>query len=161
MKNAFGGMLLLLSMLCNSATSCNRMDSFIQPANIGENNSNENMVSNRIIIRIGAKSFAATLLDNSTAKVFKQMLPLIINMKELNGNEKYGDLPKSLTANSSNPGTIHNGDLMLYGSNTLVVFYKTFSTSYNYTKLGVIDDAADLASALGGGNVSVTFELQK
>ncbi|MPN62234.1 hypothetical protein SDC9_209981 [bioreactor metagenome] len=88
------------------------------------------------------------------------MLPLTINMIELNGNEKYFDLPKSLPTNSSNPGTIKNGDLMLYGSKTLVLFYKTFSTPYNYTRLGSVNDTTSLASALGGGNVTVTFALE-
>lgn len=81
-------------------------------------------------------------------------------MIELNGNEKYYNLPENIPTQSSNPATIQNGDLMLYGSNTLVLFYKTFSTSYSYTKLGSIDDATGLASALGSGNMTVTFEMQ-
>jgi hypothetical protein len=81
-------------------------------------------------------------------------------MVELNGNEKYVDLPKSLPAGASNPGTIRSGDLMLYSSSTLVLFYKTFSTSYNYTKLARIDDVNGLVAALGPGNVTVTFELE-
>lgn len=85
---------------------------------------------------------------------------MTIHMTELNGNEKYYYLPNSIPTNSSNPGTIKNGDLMLYGSKTLVVFYKTFSTAYNYTKLGAIDDVTGLALALGSGNVTVTFEVE-
>ena len=85
---------------------------------------------------------------------------MTINMSELNGNEKYFDLPNILSANASNPGTVQTGDLMLYGSNTLVLFYKTFSTSYNYTPLGRIDDASGLTAALGSNNVTVTFALQ-
>jgi hypothetical protein len=78
-------------------------------------------------------------------------------MTELNGNEKYFTLSNSLPTNASKPSSIQTGDLMLYGSNTLVLFYKTFSTSYSYTKLGRVDDPAGLAAALGSGNVTVTF----
>jgi len=81
-------------------------------------------------------------------------------MVELNGNEKYVELSRSLPTAASNPGTIHNGDLMLYGSSTLVLFYKTFSTSYSYTKLGRIYDVTALAATLGTSNVIVSFELE-
>tara|TARA_R110000868_G_scaffold336708_1_gene597630 strand:- start:50 stop:349 length:300 start_codon:yes stop_codon:yes gene_type:complete len=97
-------------------------------------------------------------LDNNTSKAFKELLPMTIQMTELNGNEKYYDLPKSLPTNSTNPGSIKNGDLMLYGSKTLVLFYKTFPTSYSYTKLGSIDDTAGLQKAIDAGNVSVAID---
>jgi hypothetical protein len=81
-------------------------------------------------------------------------------MSDLNANEKYFDLPANLPANASNPGTIQTGDLMLYGLNTLVLFYQSFSTAYNYTPIGRIDNASGLTTALGSGNVTVKFELQ-
>jgi hypothetical protein len=118
-------------------------------------------IGGKMNIRIGTKTFTATLADNETAAAFKALLPLTITMVELNGNEKYWDLSSSLPIKASNPGTIQAGDLMLYGASTLVLFYKTFSTSYSYTKLGQIDDVAGLTAALGTGNVAVTFELMK
>lgn len=118
------------------------------------------MKNPKIKITVNSKIFTATLLDNNSAKAFKELLPLTIKMNELNSNEKYHDFSMILPTNSSNPGMINNGDLMLYGSKTLVLFYKTFSTSYNYTKLGKIDDITGLATALGSGNVTVTFELE-
>lgn len=111
-------------------------------------------------IKIGNSTFTATLYDNATVTAFKSLLPMSVNMVELNGNEKYVDLPSSLPTNASNPGTIQNGDLMLYGSSTLVLFYKTFSTSYSYTKLGRIDDVSGLAAALGSANVDVSIEIE-
>jgi hypothetical protein len=118
------------------------------------------MANGKIKITVNSQTFTATLLDNNSAKAFSEMLPLTIKMIELNGNEKYCDLKKSLPTNPSNPKTITNGDLMFYGSETLVLFYETFSTSYSYTKLGQVDNSTGLASTLGSGNVTVTFELE-
>lgn len=119
-----------------------------------------NTDSMKLKITIGTNTFTATLYNNETVTAFKSRLPLTINMSELNGNEKFFDLPNNLPANASNPGTIQAGDLMLYGSNTLVLFYKTFSTSYNYTRLARINNPSELAAALGSGNITVKFETE-
>jgi hypothetical protein len=111
-------------------------------------------------IRIGSSTFTATLGENATATAFKAMLPMTVKMTELNGNEKLFRLRTDLPTNPSNPGKIENGDLMIYGADTLVLFYKSFPTSYSYTRLGRIDDPAGLAAAVGSGNVSVTYELK-
>ena len=116
--------------------------------------------SNQLIIKVGSSTFNATLLNNPAVTEFKQRLPLTINMSELNGNEKLYRFSTNLPANASNPGTIQTGDLMLYGSNTLVLFYQTFSTTYSYTRLGRIDNPNGLAAALGSGSVTVTFQLE-
>ena len=108
---------------------------------------------------VGNKTFTATLADNATADAFKSMLPMTLNMNELNGNEKYCYLSTNLPSAASNPGTIHAGDIMLYGDNCVVLFYETFNTSYRYTRIGAVDDPSELAAALGSGNVSVRFEL--
>lgn len=156
MKQPLLGMILMVFLLSTSATSCDKTDD----VRIANNNSDENMTSNKIDIKVGQNSFTATLSDNSSAKAFKNLLPLTINMLELNGNEKYYDLSSSLPENSANPGTIQSGDLMLYGSRTLVLFYKSFSSSYSYSSLGRIDDPSGLAAALGPVNARVIIELQ-
>ena len=64
------------------------------------------------------------------------MLPLELEINELNGNEKYAVVPKKLPKEDEVIRKINIGDLMLYQNNYLVLFYKNFSTSYSYTKLG-------------------------
>ena len=116
--------------------------------------------SKQIKINISSKNFIATLEENATARAFEALLPMTINMTELNGNEKYFRLSDNLPANASNPGAIQIGDLMIYGSRTLVLFYKSFPTSYEYTRLGRISDTKGLAAAVGSGSVKVTLEQE-
>ena len=111
----------------------------------------------RMWMTVGERRFAITLTDNAAARAFAAQLPLTLDMSELNGNEKHAELPKALPANASRPGTIRNGDLMLYGADTLVVFYLTFQSSYSYTRLGRVDDPSDLPQALGPRGVRVLF----
>jgi len=106
---------------------------------------------------VGEQRFAITLADNAAARAFAALLPLTLDMTELNGNEKYARLPKALPANASQPGTIRKGDLMLYGMETLVVFYLTFDSTYPYTRLGRVDDPASLAQVLGKRGVRIVF----
>ena len=120
---------------------------------------NKFVSGNKIQLKIGEKKFTATLLDSPTSKAFKALLPLTLHMDELNNNEKFAQLPQSIPTNASVPVSIQSGDLMLYGSRTLVLFYKSFSTSYSYTKIGKIDDVTGLLAAMGGGDVKVVFEI--
>ena len=111
-----------------------------------------------ITITVGETSFSATLLDVPAARELMERLPLNLDMNELNGNEKYYYFDSGFTAESDHVGRIQAGDLMLYGSDCLVLFYQSFSTPYSYTRLGAVDDPTGLAEALGRGNVRVTFD---
>ncbi|MEP7377919.1 MAG: cyclophilin-like fold protein [Chitinophagaceae bacterium] len=142
-------------LICIQLFACNKNNEMKSSSNNSSDTS-----SMKLKITIGGNTFNATVYNNATATAFKTKLPMTINMTELNGNEKFFDLPDNLPTNASNPGTIQTGDLMLYGSKTVVLFYKTFSTSYNYTRLARIDNSTGLADALGSGNVIVRFELQ-
>ena len=114
--------------------------------------SEEKMSNIKVIIN--DQSYDLKLEDNSTVEEFIGLLPQEFSMKELNGNEKYVYMDYFLTTDSYNPKHIEKGDVMLYGNNCLVIFYKSFETSYNYTKIGHIDNLPDL----GNENITIKFE---
>jgi hypothetical protein len=109
---------------------------------------------------VGTQRFDVTLEDNPTARAFVQLLPATFEMAELSGNEKHARLPRTLPGDATRPGTIRAGDLMLYGKDTLVVFYKTFSSPYSYPRIGRIEVVAALDQALGSGDASVAFTVR-
>jgi hypothetical protein len=106
---------------------------------------------------VGERRFAVALADTVAARAFAEQLPVTLDMDDLNANEKHVRLPNQLPAAASRPGTIRNGDVMLYGTNTLVIFYVTFESAYSYTRIGRVHDPAGLARALGPGVVRVGF----
>lgn len=117
----------------------------------------KNEMSEMKIIINGAE-FTAKFSSTKAAEEFKDMLPLTLDMSELNGNEKYFYLDNSLSAKSENIGQINCGDIMLYGSSCVVLFYESFSTSYAYTRIGHIENPDGLKSAVGSGSVTVEFK---
>ena len=140
--------ILLLLVGCNKKEEIKetKENKIIESDSKMENNDN-------LKITINNKEYSIKLEDNETVKELKKLLPLNITMEELNGNEKYIYLDTNLPTDSYNPKTINKGDVMLYGNNCLVIFYKSFNTPYSYTKIGHIDNLDDL----GKDNIKVTI----
>ncbi|MBO4575705.1 MAG: hypothetical protein J5680_01200 [Neisseriaceae bacterium] len=117
----------------------------------------ENM---KIKIIVNNQEFTATMQDNTASQELLQMLPLQIDMTELNGNEKYHQFSdKKFSTNSHIVKNIANGDLMIFGNNYLVIFYKNFTqNNYAYTPIGKIDNPKNLPQALGHGNVKIQIK---
>lgn len=142
----------------DNETDKNVVSDITQNSNNVENNSinGESGEITKTIIKINIenKIYTVALEQNETAKEFINMLPQEFNMSELNGNEKYVYLDQKLPTNEYNPKQIEAGDIMLYGNNCLVIFYKSFDTSYRYTKIGHIENLNNL----GSENVFVKFE---
>lgn len=114
-------------------------------------------MNTEIMVAVNDRQFKAELNDSEAARQFYQMLPLSVDMKELNGNEKYYIFPKGLEAHDENVESIETGDIMLYSADYLVLFYEDFKTSYAYTPLGKITDVDGLQEAVGSGDVTITF----
>ena len=140
---------------CDSKNNDNKINNNVNSKEeVEEKESNSNEVFNFVKVSINGKQYTIQLEDNETVERFVNLLPQEFNMSELNGNEKYIYLDTTLPTNSSNPKHINSGDVMLYGNNCLVIFYKSFDTSYSYTKIGHIDNLPNL----GNGNITAKFE---
>ena len=148
MKHAMN---LIVAMMMLFASACTPEDKPLSPAST-------NVCD--ITLTIGDRTFTATMEQNSTAEAFRALLPLTLEMQELNGNEKYHYLSQSLPSNRTKIGAIHAGDIMLYGDNCVVVFYETFTTTYQYTPIGHIANPEGLKEALGSGKVTINFSMK-
>lgn len=114
--------------------------------------------SMKLKITISNKEFGATLNAGQAADALIGLLPLDVTMNEHNGNEKYYDLPARMPGRATSTGRVEAGDLMIWSSRTLVLFYADARTSYSYIRLGQIDDPSGLREAVGRGSVRVRFE---
>ncbi len=118
------------------------------------NNKESDEIVSDIKVIINDKNYILKLENNKTSEEFIELIPKEYTMNELNGNEKYVYLDNSLTNKPYNPKYIQKGDVMLFGDNCLVIFYKSFDTSYSYTKIGHIENLDDL----GRENIIIKFE---
>lgn len=100
--------------------------------------------ANNIKIIINEKEYKLNLEKTDEAKDFINNVPNELVMMDLNENEKYVYLDKVFMNNPINVNNVEKGDLMLYGDNCLVIFYKSFETTYSYTKIGHINNLEDL-----------------
>ncbi len=127
---------------------------FIDRNEIDKETSNKEI--SKMKVTIDCKEYTLNLENNDAAKRLVQLAPLEVTMEELNGNEKYIYLSSNFPVDSYKPGNIKQGDVMLFDTSCLVIFYKTFDTPYSYTKTGHIDNLPNL----GSSNVSVKFESE-
>ena len=145
------------SVMMQSESSVSSVTSDRQEVTVAEQH--EEKEANGMQIAVGDKQFSVNSERSDTVTALTKMLPLTLDMSELNGNEKYYYLDTSLPSSPEKVGHISEGDIMLYGDSCLVVFYESFDTSYSYTKIGHISDTSGLADALGKDDVTVTFEM--
>ena len=109
----------------------------------------------------GKHVLTATLVDNSSAKAFYELLqksPVEVKMHDYGNFEKVGQLPKSLPRNDTQI-TTSAGDIILYQGNQITIYYDT--NSWNFTLLGKIDGItkAELKKILGKGNVTAVLSI--
>lgn len=122
-----------------------------------EENNQESGNDMKINLMVNGDNFVVDIENSLTGLAFLHLLPMEIEMNELNGNEKYYYLDEDLPVDVYQPQRIETGDIMLFGSSCIVIFYESFNTNYSYTRIGKINNANNLDIVLGSGDVTVTF----
>ena len=82
---------------------------------------------------------------------------IVVSMSMYSNNEQVGPLDKSYPSNDVQT-TTNNGDIVLYSSDQIVLFYG--SNSWAYTRLGKMDlSENEVVSLLSNGDVSIRLTL--
>lgn len=148
-------MTLVLSLFAALALpSCGKVQLSLTPEPQAEGQKKQ------LYITANGKTITATMADNDTAKEFAEKLkdgPVTVRMRA-NGFEHYGPLGFSLTSNDRRVTAV-SGDIMLYNSNNICIFYG--NNIWSYTPLGKVDglSAEELKAFFGEGDISVTYSL--
>ena len=120
---------------------------------------NPKMTNKNFVIMINWEQYEALLEDNTTAQAFyKQFIEKnweVYTMQELNWNEKYLYISEKIASNPVGGLNIEAWDIMLYWDDCIVIFYKSFQTSYSYTKIWHINWLWDLWEE----NIEVNFSI--
>ena len=117
-------------------------------------NTNTKKEENVMKININSEKYVINVENEALMEEIYNALPETFTMNELNGNEKYYYLNSTMkNANSEAVGQVQKGDVMLFGSDCLVIFYDSFETEFRYTKIGHIDNLGDI----GSSNVEVSI----
>lgn len=114
----------------------------------------------KLTLKIDGTEVDVLWADNDSVKALKNLAKdgLTINMSKYGGFEQVGSisstLPSSDTRITTNPG-----DIVLYSSNQIVIFYD--SNTWSYTKLGHINlSKSELIDLLGDEDVVITLSLE-
>ena len=157
MKSA---VLTLLSCFVLSLSACEKLP--VPPEQEEKQEEQKKPESMTMNITADGKTITATLADNATAKALAGKLKsgsVTVEMKA-NGFEHYGPLGFSLERHDEQISAV-SGDIMLYNSNNICVFYG--NNSWSYTRLGKVEGktADELKAFFGTGTITVTYSLKQ
>jgi hypothetical protein len=122
----------------------------------------ENTEMKKITMKINDEEVRVSWENNESVKALAELAsetPLTINSSQYGGFEQVGSIGTTLPSNDVSTKT-KPGDIVLYTSDSIVVFYG--SNSWSYTRLGHIEDKSEdeLRELLSGNNVVITMTAE-
>ena len=163
---------ILLAITLISLTSCGKSNSsstpttdetsttITTPSDDNSTTKEDETETMKLTLKIDDMKVDVIWADNDSVRALKNLAKdgLTINMSKYGGFEQVGSigstLPSSDTRITTNPG-----DIVLYSSNQIVLFYD--SNTWSYTKLGHINlSKSELTDLLGDEDVVITLNLK-
>ena len=147
----------------NSSTPSNTDDSSttITTSSYDNQTTKEDETANmKLTLKINDIEVDVIWTDNDSVRALKNLAKdgLTINMSKYGGFEQVGFIGSTLPSADSRI-TTNPGDIVLYSSNQIVLFYD--SNTWSYTKLGHINlSKSELTDFLGDENVVITLKLK-
>ena len=165
---------VLLAIMLITMTSCGKSDNsptqpttdepsttITTPSGDNQTTKEDETANMKLILEINDIEVDVIWTDNDSVRALKNLAKdeLTINMSKYGGFEQVGSigsaLPSSDTIITTNPG-----DIVLYSSIQIVLFYD--SNTWSYTKLGHINlSKSELTDLLGDEDVVITLKLNK
>ena len=130
----------------------------INNKNNKDNQSTENITDNIpeeeiMKLEIDNQELDVVWENNASVEAIKNLCPLSINMHQYGDFEQVGSINQSIVSDDKEI-TTKPGDIVLYSSNQIVVFFGT--NTWSYTKLGHISlSDSELNTLLNKSNVTL------
>ena len=164
---------IILTIMLITMTSCGKSDNsptqpttdepsttITTPSDNNSTTKEDETANMKLTLKIDGIEVDVIWADNDSVRALKNLAKdgLTINMNKYGGFEQVGSigstLPSADTRITTNPG-----DIVLYSSNQIVLFYD--SNTWSYTKLGHINlSKSELTDLLGDEDVVITLSLE-
>lgn len=152
MKKILTALLLIISFVlvgCNSNNSINNSTS-------SENTIISDVEDKTLKLYIDDIEINVTWENNASVNALKELETITVNMHQYGGFEQVGSIGKTITSNDKQI-TTDPGDIVLYSSNQIVIFFG--SNTWSYTKLGHLNlNQDELNNILDKSNVILRIE---
>lgn len=152
MKKILTALLLIISFVlvgCNSNNSINNSTS-------SENTISGDVEDKTLKLYIDDIEIDVTWENNASVNALKELETITVNMHQYGGFEQVGSIGKTITSNDKQI-TTNPGDIVLYSSNQIVIFFG--SNTWSYTKLGHLNlNQDELNNILDKSNVILRIE---
>ena len=164
---------VLLAIMLITMTSCGKSDNsstqptteepsitITTPSDDNQTTKEDETANMKITLKIDGIEVDVIWADNDSVKALKNLAKdgLTINMSKYGGFEQVGSIGSTLPSSDIRI-TTNPGDIFLYSSNQIVIFYD--SNTWSYTKLGHINlSKSELTDLLGDEDVVITLNLK-